>query len=173
MNSDAEVIEQIVIALRRPLRQKGAEAAIATALRLIREEAARPFPDAASIRRHASRLRQSLAPFGTLQTPGAGGGSKTLQEFLDELDWFEHITGPSPSIDMGKHLCSVFADGLTNQFCMEPPTGTENGPVREIASLLYLAVYGEDADLKYHIDGVRKTWRNIGMAGRRKGTDEA
>jgi hypothetical protein len=84
-----------------------------------------------------------------------------MREFRSALDWFEHIDGPSSKVDIPKHFAAVHADCLVNEFSQKPPTGTLDGQVSEIASLLYEALTGEeDVKLKHQIDAVRRSWRD-------------
>jgi len=74
----------------------------------------------------------------------------------------EHVKGPSSKCNMARHLTAACADGLVNWFSPTPPSGTPDGQVYEVASLLYEAAGGgKGVSLKREIDLVRKSWRGL------------
>ena len=71
---------------------------------------------------------------------------KALDEQLEQL---EKITGPDTRFDTSKWLTAFNAHILIQNFSQTPPTGTEGGPLRTIASLIHEYRTGEqDKDLK-------------------------
>jgi hypothetical protein len=141
---DPEIVEQIVTALRRPLRHPGAEDEVVTAIGIIRRFSSVPFPNAARIRKAAKNLREKMRPL-------ADGAQIPL----------EHIKGPS-KCNVARHLSAVLLDGLINRFSPTPPAGTPDGQLYEIAGLLLEAAGGgKDVSLKREIDIVRKGWHGL------------
>jgi hypothetical protein len=74
------------------------------------------------------------------------------QDFLRYLALDKNRASTSgPEFDRAQRHCAKLAWGLMTTFSAEPITGTESGPYREIASLLYEALKGEvEVDLKSH-----------------------
>jgi hypothetical protein len=127
----------------------------------------RSGPHAASIRQAATKLRKALEPFSgglpvELKDPprvfrtGSEQYEMPLRVFRSALEWLGSKDGPPLSI---KHCAAEFAYGLVNEFSQKPPTGTADGPVRQIGNLLYQAVAGEKAPLKRQTDAVLKRAR--------------
>jgi hypothetical protein len=92
---------------------------------------------------------------------GCGGFRRVqLQVYRSGLDWLAgHIDAdvPPPST---KHLAAEFAHRLVNEFSQRPPSTTFDGQVREIGTLLYQAVSGEeDVELKRQTDIALKSAR--------------
>ena len=168
---DSDIIELIVARLGPP-RRRGAYAEVEAKIEMLRANAFRPFPDAASIRKIAGNLRKALEPLGDMQIPiwlkGCEGRPMTLLDVLSALDWCEHLEGPSQRFDRAKYLAALFADSLVNEFSQKPPTGTEGGQVRDIAGLLYSAISDanadELADLKHQTDAVRRSWSDLELS---------
>jgi len=101
-------------------------------------------PNAARIRKAAKNLREAMWAL-------ADGVQIQL----------EHVTGPS-RCNLARHLTVACADGLINRFSPTPPSGTPDGQLYEVASLLYEAAGGgKDVSLKREIDLVRKGWRGL------------
>jgi hypothetical protein len=141
---DPEIVEQIVTALRRPLRHSGAEDEVVTAIGTIRWCSSVPFPNAARVRKAAKNLREKMGPLADgVQIP------------------LEHVTGSS-RCNLARHLAATLADALIYRFSPTLPSGTPDGQLYEIASLLYEAAGGgKDVSLKREIDLVRKGWRGL------------
>jgi hypothetical protein len=166
---DSDIAETIVIALRRPLHgsktQAQAQARAETAIKMLRTEASRPFPDADSIKKLARNLDKAVEPFGDGQQIPLGGCDRyvmTMRELRSALDWLKHLTGPSVRFDRAKYLSASIAEGLVNEFSKTPPTGKPDGQVSEIAGLLYQALTGEEeVKLKHQTDAVRRSWRGL------------
>jgi hypothetical protein len=167
---DSDIIEQIVTTLH-PLRRSEtqAQAGVEKAIAMLRKAAPRPFPRPDSIKKASEKLREAVEPFddGTqiTQIPIDGGDRyhvMTMRDFRSALDWFERLEGPSSKVDMLKHFVATQADCLVNEFSQEPPTGTPDGKVSEIAGFLYQALTGEEeVKLKHQIDAVRRSWRDL------------
>jgi hypothetical protein len=163
----AETIATTLCPLRRSKTRAQAQAGAETAIKMLRTEASRPFPDSASIKKIAGNLHKAIEPFGDGQQIPLGGCDRlvmTMRELRSALDWFEHLTGPSVRFDRAKYLCAVHADGLVNEFSKKPPTGTPppKGQAREIAGFLYQSLAGGKwVDLKHQTDAVRRSWRDL------------
>jgi hypothetical protein len=164
---DPDIVEQIVTALG-PLRDSvgvGAQAHtnVESALELLRNVPSKKYvfdrhwyfrdgPDAASIRKAARNLHKALKAFSGEKLIMLGGDrTMHLHEFRCALDWL----GPKrPTFGTPKRLAALYAYSLVNQYSQKPPSGTSSGQVREIGTLLYQAISGEEADLKRQTDTV-------------------
>jgi hypothetical protein len=142
----AGIAEQIGIALcplRRSRTEAQARAGAERAIAMLRMEASRPFPDAASIRKIAGDFRKALEPLGDGQQIPLGGCDRhvmMMRELRSALDWF--VDGPSSKVDLPKYFAACHANGLVNEFSQKPPNCGYQ--VREIAGLLYQALTGEE-----------------------------
>jgi hypothetical protein len=164
---DRDIIEWIVNILgqlRHSKTRAQAQDRVGLAIKMLREQTSQPFPDAASIRKAAENLRKAVEPLGDeqqlIQIPD--GHIMTMQDLRFVLDWFEGLKGPSSKVDVLKHFVATQADCIVFEFSEEPPTGTVDGRVSEVASLLYEAITGEaNVKLKHQIDAVRRSWRDL------------
>jgi hypothetical protein len=75
------------------------------------------------------------------------------------LDQFDAVRQyPPEGVNALKYRCAAEAFDLMTFFSVKPPTGTEAGPFRNIAALLFEAVTGQphtDVDMKRSTDRVR------------------
>jgi len=128
-------------------------------------------PHAASVRKAAKKLLKALKPYSgglpvNLKDPlrglrkGDDQFTMQLQVWSSGLDWLAGHTDADVRPPSTKHLAAEFAYDLVNEFSQKPPTTTFNGQVREIGTLLYQAVSGEEeAELKRQTDAVLKSAR--------------
>jgi hypothetical protein len=81
----------------------------------------------------------------------------------------ESIKSPDPRSNPVQWLCAETADALIHELSTKPATGTAEGSLQAIASLLFEAVTGKpDQNLKRPVDGMIRSWRGLdGMGGGR------
>ena len=169
----ADIVDQIVTALGRPLRQHRSEAEasalVESMIETLRVGYGGPRPDAASIRKAAKNLHKALEPLSDA-TPiliKGRGRPMQLQEFRSALDWLGHTDGPSPKFDAEKYCAALYAYRLVKAFSQKLPSTFRHGQVHEIGALLYLAFSGEkDVELKRQIDDVCRSRRTLPDNGR-------
>ncbi|HEY8033349.1 MAG TPA: hypothetical protein VIF02_13490 [Methylocella sp.] len=161
----AEIVEQIITELGRPLRQHRSEAEaftlVESMIKTLRDGYGRPRPDAAFIRKAAKNLRKALEPLSDA-TPilikGGDRGAMQLQEFRAALDWFVDTDGPSPKFEAAKYCAALYAYRLVKAFSRMPPSTALGGQVRNIGTFLYEAFSGEEnVELKRQTDAVCKS----------------
>jgi hypothetical protein len=161
LSDEAEIVEWIVNELH-PLRDSKTRAQaqdrVKLAIEMLRETNSRPFPRSDVIKKAAEKLRKAIEPLGDAQMPFWCGDR--LITIHDALDWFKGLEGPSSKVDVLKHFVATQADCIVYEFSEEPPTGTVEGKVSGVASILYQAITGEaGVKLKHQIDAVRRSWR--------------
>jgi hypothetical protein len=129
---------------------------------------------AATARKTLGRLRTELAraPLQSFIRPHISISQSV--ECLDRLDEIlantRLIKGPDPRSKPMQWVCAESADALIYQFSRKPATGTAEGPLQTIATLLYEAVTGKckpNRDLKRAVDGMIKSWRGLDCMGGR------
>jgi hypothetical protein len=173
-----EMIEQLREANReKPKPETGAELEY-------RNWYSRSGPHAASIRKAAKIIRKALAAYsdGGLSIEledkdplrffrkGSYRCEMKLWEFRSALDFFEHKDDQPLST---QHLAAKYAHRLVNEFSQKPPSTTFDGQVREIGTLLYQAVSGEEGvELKRQTDAVLKNAREHNCIIVRGGSNE-
>jgi hypothetical protein len=164
----AEIVEQIVTALGRPLRQHRSKEeacdAVERAIKALRAGYGHPRPDVGSIRKAAKNLHEALEPLNDAMPifiKGCDRKNILVRELRSALDYLECTKGPSPRFDAAKYCAATFAYRLVNEFSQKSPSTTFGGQVREIGALLYLAFSGEEADLKRQTDDVCRNRRYI------------
>jgi hypothetical protein len=92
-------------------------------------------------------------------------GLNRLDEILANTRF---IKGPDPRSKPMQWLCAESADALIYQFSRKPATGTAEGPLQTITTLLYEAVTGKpNQNLKRAVDGMIKSWRGLDCMGGR------
>jgi hypothetical protein len=135
-------------------------------MRKVREQAA-------TARKTLGRLRTELARAPLQSFIGPHISISQSVECLDRLDEIlantRLIKGPDPRSNPMQWLCAESADALIYQFSRRPATGTPEGPLHAIASLLYEAVTGKrpNRDLKRAVDAMIKSWRGLDCMGGR------
>src|SRR5580693_4466554 len=146
----AEIVEQIVTALGRPLRQHRSKEeacdAVERAIKALRAGYGHPRPDVGSIRKAAKNLHEALEPLNDAMPifiKGCDRKNILVRELRSALDYLECTKGPSPRFDAAKYCAATFAYRLVNEFSQKSPSTTFGGQVREIGALLYLAFSGE------------------------------
>jgi hypothetical protein len=142
-------------------------------------------------RKALDRLRKTLAgkplePFVVATLPSdVGRRAKAISDleqaaaivvdnkYFDQLDEAlalkESIKSPDPRSNPVQWLCAETADALIHELSTKPATGTAEGSLQAIASLLFEAVTGKpDQNLKRPVDGMIRSWRGLdGMGGGR------
>jgi hypothetical protein len=182
--SPAEIVEEICDHLW-PWKQKRCEADIRSEVEkqiaLLVKIAAGidQWPRGAEVREQAATARKTL---GRLRTELAyaplqsfiGPHTAIAQsiECLDRLDEIlantRLIKAPDPRSNPMQWICADSADALIYQFSRKPATGTAEGPLHAIASLLFEAVTGKpNQNLKRAVDGMIKSWRGLDCMGGR------
>jgi hypothetical protein len=179
----AEIAEEICDHLR-PLKRRGAdvqpevEKQIALLVRMAPDIDRLPRiggdvrRQAANARKALGQLRTELARAPLQSFIGPHIAISQSVECLDRLDEIlanvKLIKAPDPRSKPMQWVCAESADALIYQFSREPATGTAEGSLHAIASLLFEAVTGKpNQNLKRAIDPMIKSWRGFdGMGGR-------
>jgi hypothetical protein len=179
-----DIVEEILVHLQ-PWKRKQREADIRSEVEkriaLLVETAARidQWPRVADVRRQAAEARKTLArlrdqlacePLRSFIAPHIAISQSV--ECLDRLDEIlantRLIKAPDPRSKPKQRLCAEAADALIYQFSKEPATGTPEGPLHAIASLLFEAITGEpDKDLKRAVEAMISSWRGLDCMGGR------
>jgi hypothetical protein len=170
----ADIVEQTVIALGRPLRQHRSEAEasamVESMIETLRGGYSGPRLDPASIRKHAKNLNKALEPFYDAMPifiKGCDRPAMTMRELRSALAYLENTDGPSPKFKAAKYCAALYAYRLVKAFSQKPPSTFEHGQVYEIGALLYQAFSGEkDADMKRQTDDVCRSRRTLPDNGR-------
>jgi hypothetical protein len=148
-----EIIEQIEIALGRPLRrtEKGAKITIAERIQLAKKEIIAPLPDAAAMAFHAEGLERATAMFSDTMPIPVTGGPISMAQFREALEFMQRLQGPSPKQDTAKQIIAEIAAGLVQELV---PDSRRLRVYREVAGLFHQAVCGYPAELKHQRDAV-------------------
>jgi hypothetical protein len=123
---------------------------------------------AANAREALARLRHELARAPLQSFIGPHIAISQSVECLDRLDEIlanaRLIKAPDPRSNPMQRVCAESADALIYEFSKKPATGTAEGSLHAIASLLFEAVTGKpNQDLKRAVDAMIKSWREPGL----------
>jgi hypothetical protein len=91
---------------------------------------------------------------------------KKINEICDHL---ANSRLPTKNADITKNFCAAFACGMISAFSKKKPTGTVDGPLRTISSLLYDAVTGKpEVDMKRACDLTLKVFKHAAERNKNK-----
>jgi hypothetical protein len=155
-----DVVEQIIVALGRPLRRtdEGARATIAERVLLARKEIVMLVPDAAAAASHAEGLDQATAAFSDAMPIPVTGVVMSMAQFREALEMMKRLHGPSPKQDTAKQILAEMAAGLVQELSTRPLR-----VYREVAGLFHKAVLGHFEPLRTQCDAIirdRKKYNN-------------
>jgi len=96
----------------------------------------------------------------------SGGAVVVDNQYFDRLDQAlalkETIKTPDPRSNPMQWVCADTADSLIHRFSKKPATGTADGPLHAITSLLFEAITRKPTqDMKRAVDAMIRSWRGL------------
>jgi hypothetical protein len=180
------IIEEIVVVLR-PWSQSEQDIPrrVSDDLDKLREtvdNAKANLPNAANIKNAALQVRPVLTKLIRIlrklpdDHPFFNEPTSPWPEFLHRLEqtseiceFLAHYKPPNKNADIRKNFCAFFAYGMMSALSKNKPTGTADGRLRTISSLLYQAITGQpEVDLKRACDLTLRAFKSLAKHNKNK-----